>query len=92
METGQTPTTPTQPADPLRRDIRSPGVWKYLVNYILLGACALLIVLEIIDSGAWRKLGIPLLLLSFAIGNLARLQAAERKHAEPGAAADGGGL
>jgi len=69
---------------PLRRNIRSPGAWKYLVNYLLLGSSAGIILLEIIESGVWRSLGIPLLLIVFAIMNLARLQAAERKPAKPG--------
>jgi NhaP-type Na+/H+ and K+/H+ antiporter len=67
-------------------------MWKYLVNYILLGASALLIVMESIESGAWRDLGVPLLLLLMAIGNLARLQAAECKQVEPAAAPDRRGM
>lgn len=78
------------PTDPLRQDVRAQGTWNYLVNYVLLGACAVLIVWEIIESGAWPKLVVPLVLISLAIGNIARLHAAERRSAEPNAAADGG--
>lgn len=81
MAEESSPQSRTQPIDPLRRDIRAPSTWNYLVNYILLGACALLIAMEIAESEAWRKLGTPLLLLLLAVGNLARLQAAERKQA-----------
>jgi hypothetical protein len=42
--------------------------------------------MEIIDSGVWRRLGIPLLFICMAIGILARMHALERKRAEPGAA------
>jgi hypothetical protein len=73
---------------PLKRDIRSPGAWKYLVNYILLGSSAVIILMEIIESGVWRSLGIPLLLIVVAIMNLARLQVAERNPAEPPAPGD----
>ena len=86
MATDPTPGSTPPRAHPLQRDIRSPGAWQYLVNYILLGACAILIVREMIESGAYRKLAAPLILLGLAVGNLARLQAAERKPAEPGAA------
>lgn len=84
MSTEPTPGSTTPRTHPLQRDIRSPGTWNYLVNYVVLGAAAALILLEIIDSGAWRKLGLSLLLILVANFNLARLQAAERKHAAPG--------
>lgn len=90
MAIDPTPGPATPPTDPLRRDVRSPGTWDYVVNYVLLGACALLIVWEIIETGAWPKLAIPLVLIALAIGNIARLHAAERGSAEPNAAADGG--
>ena len=66
--------------------------WGYLANYVMLGASALVILMEIIDSGVWRRLGIPLLFIGMAIGNLARMHALERKRAEPGAAPDTGRL
>jgi hypothetical protein len=74
---------------PLRRDVRAPGTWAYAVNYVLLGSAAILILLEIIDSGSWRKLGMPLLFLGMAIGNLARMRALERRSAEARTAPDG---
>ena len=79
MTTEQRPSPISQATDPLRRDIRSPGMWNYLINYILIGASGLIIVMEIIESGAWRKLWAPLIMLCLAIGNLARLQSAESK-------------
>jgi len=71
---------------PLRREIRSPRTWKYLVNYVLLGSSALLILMEMIESGTWRRLLAPVILIGVAITNMATRQAAERKSAEPGAA------
>lgn len=80
--------TKSNPADegthPLKRDIRSRGMWKYLVNYILIGAAAVLILMEIIESGSWRKLGIPVLFLALAIVNLTVIHASERKRANVG--------
>jgi hypothetical protein len=61
----------------------------YLASYLLLGSSALLILLEIIQSGVWRRLGLPLLLIVFAMMNLARLQAVERKPANPAVRGDG---
>ena len=84
----ETPVPATCDVAPVKRDIRSPGTWKHLVNYILLGSSAVIILMEIIESGVWRNLGIPLLLIVFAMVNLARLQAAERKAAEPPAPGD----
>jgi len=68
---------------PLRRDIRSPGTWRYFFNYLLLGSSALIILIEIIQSGVWRALWLPLFLIVVAISNLAVMQAAERKGADP---------
>ncbi len=65
--------------------MRSLRAWGYVANYLVLGAAALVILLEIIDSGVWRRLGVPLLLIALAIGDLARMHAAERKRAEPSA-------
>lgn len=80
--------TKSNPADqgthPLKRDIRSPGMWKYLVNYILIGTAAVLILMEIFESGSWRKLGIPVLFLALAIVNLSVIHASERKRANVG--------
>ena len=75
---------------PLRRNIRSPGAWKYFVNYLLLGSSALIILMDMIETGAWRRLWFPVLLICLAMGDLASLQAAERKRAEPGASPNGG--
>ena len=89
MENNTTATSPSeQPVRPLDRDIRSPGVWAWFFNYLLLGGAALALLVEVIGSGAWGRLGVPLLLIALAIGNLARLQAAERRRAEPSAAPD----
>lgn len=49
-----------------------------------MGTAALLIVMEIIEGGTWRKLGIPLMFLALAIINLIRLQTMER-HLAPSA-------
>jgi hypothetical protein len=68
---------------PLRRDIGSPGAWRYLINYVLLGSSTVIILMEMIESGVWRKLWCPVLLIILAMSNLAALQAAERKRAEP---------
>jgi hypothetical protein len=57
----------------------------------MLGAAALIIVMEIMESGVWRRLGLPLLFISMAIVNLASMHAVERRRAERGAAPDRGG-
>jgi hypothetical protein len=75
---------------PLRRDMRTPGAWEYLLNYLLLGSSAILILMQIIETGVWRKLWLPLLLTCLAMFNIARLRAAERKVAELGAPPNGG--
>ena len=67
------------PTPPLQRDIRSPGSWHYLINYIMLGAASLILVIEVMESGIWRKLWMPIVLICFAIANLVRMQAAERR-------------
>jgi hypothetical protein len=86
MENDTTATTPSgQPVRPLHRDVRSPGVWAWFFNYLLLGGAAVVILIEIINSGAWGRLGVPLLLIALAIGNLARLHASERRRAKPSA-------
>jgi hypothetical protein len=54
----------------------------------MLGAAALIILMEIMESGVWRRLGMPLLFIGMAIGNLARMHALERRRAEPGTAPD----
>jgi hypothetical protein len=77
------PDTPTLP-----RDIPPPPTWKYLVNYVLLGSAALLLLMEMIQSGTWRRLLAPVILIGVAIANMATRQAAERK--SPGAAPNGG--
>jgi hypothetical protein len=61
-----------------------------LVNYVLLGSSAVIILAEMTESGMWRKLWAPLMLIGIAMSNLAAMQAAERKRAEPGAAPNGG--
>ena len=74
------------PASALKAGRRSLIWWGYLANYVMLGASALIILLEIIDSGVWRRLGIPLLFISMAIVNLTAMHARERKRAEQDAA------
>jgi hypothetical protein len=81
--------TPTD-IPPLRRDIRSPGAWKYFANYLLLGSSALIILLDMIETGAWRRLWFAVLFICVAMGELASLQAAERKRAKTGASPHGG--
>jgi DMSO reductase anchor subunit len=71
---------------PLQRSIRSPGAWRYFINYILLGSAAVIVLIEIIKSDLWRTLWAPLIMIVFAIINLASMQAAEWKTAEPAAA------
>lgn len=78
------------PASPLKKKRGALLWWGYLANYVLLAGAALIIVMEIIDSGVWRRLGVPLLFIGMAIGNLARMQAMERRRAEQGAAVDRG--
>lgn len=78
-------------ASPLKKGRSSLLWWGYLANYVMLGAAALIILLEIVESGVWRRLGMPLLFISLAIVNLASMHARERKRAEPGAAADRAG-
>jgi DMSO reductase anchor subunit len=68
---------------PLRRDIRSPGTWRYFINYLMLGSSAVIIFIEIIQSGVWRSLWAPLILIVIAMMNLADMQAAERRNAQP---------
>ncbi len=75
---------------PLRRDIVSPGTWRYLINYVLLGSCTVIILMEMIETGVWSRLWLPVLLIIMAMSNNAALQAAERKRAEPGAPPIGG--
>ena len=43
------------------------------------GGARLLILLQIIEIGIWRKLWLPLFLTCFATFNVARLHSAERK-------------
>ena len=74
------------PASALNKERSSLIWWGYLANYVMLGAAALIILLEIIDSGVWRRLGIPLLFISMAIVNLTVMHARERKRAEQVAA------
>jgi hypothetical protein len=73
---------------PLQKKIGDPGFWGFFLTYLLLGASAAIILLEIVESGVFGKLVAPLVLLVIAILNLARLQAAERKPAEPPAPGD----
>jgi hypothetical protein len=75
---------------PLRRDIRSPGTWRYFFNYLALGASAIIILIVMIKSGVLGTLWAPFMLIVLALSNLAAMQAAERKSAEPGASPNGG--
>jgi hypothetical protein len=65
------------PTAPLKKGRSSLRRWEYLLNYVLLGAAALIILLEIIDSGLWLWLGLALLFMSVAISNLASMHARE---------------
>ena len=79
MAAAPSETVQSEPNSPLRRDIRSPGAWRYLLNYILLGAASLILIVEIAETGIWRTLWMPIFLIGIAVGNLARMQAADRK-------------
>jgi hypothetical protein len=61
-----------------------------LGNYVLLGSSALILLTEIIRSGMLLKLWAPLAMIVVAITNIARLQASERKPAEPSASPNDG--
>jgi hypothetical protein len=61
-----------------------------LVTYVLLGFSALLILIEMIESGTLRTLLPAFILIGVAITKIATLQAAGRQSAEPGAAPSGG--
>ncbi|HMP03085.1 MAG TPA: hypothetical protein PKD86_16125 [Gemmatales bacterium] len=78
------PSAGTPLPHPLRRDIRTPGTWRYLVNYVLLGSALVLMVGEMIESGDWRKLSVPAVLVFMAVGNLATLGAAEQRQLPSG--------
>ncbi|OGV61501.1 MAG: hypothetical protein A2283_12765 [Lentisphaerae bacterium RIFOXYA12_FULL_48_11] len=73
---------------PLNKKFGEPGFWNFFFSYLLIGSSAVIILIEIIESGVLNKLVYPLVLLIFAILNLARLQAAERKKAEQSSAGD----
>ena len=75
------------PASPLKKRRGALRWWGYLINYVLLAAAALIIVMEIIDGGTWRRLGIPLSFISVAIVNLASMRAMARRHVARDAAA-----
>ena len=70
--------------------MRTPRAWEYFFNYLLLGSSAVMILMQIIETGVWRKLWLPLFLTCLAMFNIARLRAAERKATEAGAAPNGG--
>jgi hypothetical protein len=63
--------------------MRSPGAWRYFINYLLLGSSALIILIELIQSGVWRTLWAPLIFIIMAMSNLGAMQAGERVPAEP---------
>lgn len=73
---------------PLQKKMGERGFWPFFFNYLLLGASAAIILMEIVESGVFGKRVVPLALLVLAILNLARMQAAERKAAEPQAPGD----
>ncbi len=68
---------------PLSRDIHSPGAWRYLINYLLLGSSALILLIHMIESGVWWRLLGAVIGICLAMTNLAAMQAAERKGAKP---------
>jgi hypothetical protein len=67
--------------------------WKYVGNYVLLGAAVLMIadlVWEGIEEGKWKwyKFGMPVLFIGMAIANFGSIHMLERKLAEKEAASD----
>ena len=62
-------------------DMRTPRAWEYFFNYLLVGSSAMLILMQIIETGVWRQLWLPLFLTCLAMFNIARLRAAELKAA-----------
>lgn len=66
------------PADPLRRDIRSPGAWLYLSCYLMLGCSVVLIVLQQFVEGVKVTWWLPVLAIVYALFLLRRQQAREQ--------------
>ncbi len=78
MATGPTREPGAQPADPLRRDIRSPGTLLYLSCYLLLGSSVVIIILPQFVDGARVAWWLPVLGIVFALYVIQRQQAKER--------------
>ena len=70
------------PASSLNRGQSSLVWWGHLANYLMLGGAAVIIGVEIMESGGWRRLGMPLLFISLAIVNLTVMHARARRRAE----------
>ena len=79
MTTDLTPGGDGSAVHPLRRNVRSPGAWKYLANYALLAVCAAALAPQLARGVEWRQVGLPVLLLAVAVGNLAWMRGGERK-------------
>lgn len=69
------------PPSPMKKGRSTLLWWGRLANYVMLGASAVIILMEIIDSGVWHRLGIPLLFICMAIVNLVSMHAHERRRA-----------
>jgi len=65
---------------PLDRDIRSPGTWTYFACYLLIGSASVIILVEVIESGLWVKLGLPCLMIWFGMMGLIAARRNERIH------------
>ncbi len=65
---------------PLYRDVRSPGTWTYFWCYLLIGSASLIILIEVIQSGLWMKLGTPCLMIWFGMIGLIAARRNERIH------------
>ena len=64
----------------MARDLRSPGTWRFFWCYLLIGSASLLVLLEVVESGLWVKLGSPCIMIWFGIMGLVDAHRKERKH------------
>ena len=68
-----------QQRHPLFRSVRTPGTWKYLWAYLLLGSATVLLVAEFFEFGLRSpRTGAVLLILFFAVFNAVRLHQLDR--------------
>lgn len=63
---------------PLYRDLRSPGTWTYFWCYLLIGGASLIILIEVIQSGLWLKLGASCVMIWFGMFGLIVARQKER--------------